>query len=190
MRQQGLAEMEPVQPQGLAYRRKMAHQLAVEPALSPARDRPVEARLMADGEAGFAPAASSMGTERLEVADDQIVLATIEGTQILPETQGRESLEGAPARDAPLMAGESDTGEGAIIPELPHLEVAVGGAPAEQIVHRHAPALQCARQGPAATDMTVAGPLNAEQYPHPWLQPSAQRAQPPPSSAPATRSLR
>ena len=67
------------------------------------------------------------------------------------------------------MAGESDTGVGAIIPELPHLEVAVGGAPAEQIVHRHAPALQCARQGPATTDVAVAGPLNAEQYPHPWF---------------------
>ena len=65
---------------------------------------------MADGEAGFAPAASCMGTERLEVADDQIVLATIEGTQILPETQERVLRVRQPEM-RPLMAGEGDTGK-------------------------------------------------------------------------------
>ncbi|MND76809.1 hypothetical protein D3C80_684660 [compost metagenome] len=188
--QQRLTEMEPVQPQRAAHRGEVAHQLAVETTLPPARNGPVEAGLMADGQTGFLPAPGGMGTEWLKIADHQIVIPAIQRSHVLPEAQRREPLEGTPARDAALMADETDAGEGAIVPELPHLEVAVGGAPAEQVVDLYPPALQGARQSPAAADMTVAGPLYPEQYPHPWLQPSAHRAQPPPSRAPATRSLR
>ena len=104
-----------MQPQRAAHRGEMAHQLAVETTLPPARNGPVEAGLMADGQTGFLPAPGGMGTEWLKIADHQIVIPAIQRSHVLPEAQGRESLEGTPARDAALMADETDAGKGAVL---------------------------------------------------------------------------